>query len=152
MPQFLADNKYQPPSDNTHTVFQAAHHTDLPAFVWVFQQAPARIENFALWMSAQRTGQKDWLDVVPFAKLCRNEEPEKAVFVDIGGSIGHQCAALKAKFPDLPGRIIYQDMAPVISMGLKIPGVEPMVHDFWTPQPVQGMQPIPVLQALSSKD
>ena len=140
---FLAENQYQPPQDNAHTAFQIAHHTTLPAFVWAQSQPAARVKTFSLWMQAGR-GKATWLDVVPFEELCQNKDPEKAIFVDIGGSIGHQCAALRAKYPNTPGRVIYQDMASVITHGLFIPGVEAMVHDFWEEQPIKGMSSLPM--------
>ena len=89
-------------------------------------------------MQANKAGLPTWLDVVPFEEISSNQDPETPIFVDVGGSIGHQCAALKARYPNIPGRIIYQDLPPVIPHGLKIPGVEPMVHDFWQEQPVKG--------------
>lgn len=89
-------------------------------------------------MQANKAGLPTWLDVVPFEEISSNQDPETPIFVDVGGSIGHQCAALKARHPNIPGRIIYQDLPPVIPHGLKIPGVEPMVHDFWQEQPVKG--------------
>lgn len=89
-------------------------------------------------MQANKAGLPTWLDVVPFEEISSNQDPETPIFVDVGGSIGHQCAALKSRYPNIPGRIIYQDLPPVIPHGLKIPGVEPMVHDFWQEQPVKG--------------
>ena len=65
--------------------------------------------------------------------------PNNALYVNIGGGIGHQCAQFKARYPDLPGRIILQDLEHSIEQALKTPGVENMVHDFFEAQPVKGM-------------
>ena len=88
-------------------------------------------------MSVPREG--DWLDVVPFTEAAASVEPDRALFVDVGGSIGHQCARLKAKYPNLPGRIILQDLEETISNAPPIKGVEFMVHNFFNLQPVKGM-------------
>jgi demethylsterigmatocystin 6-O-methyltransferase len=137
LPKFLAGNKYQPPVDNTHTAYQVAYHTELPAFVHAMGNLE-KVHNFGLWMQANKASLPQWLDTVPFVELCANEDPEQPIFVDVGGSIGHQCVALKEKYPELPGRIIYQDLPVVIAHGLKIPGVEPMVYDFFQEQPIKG--------------
>jgi hypothetical protein len=88
-------------------------------------------------MSVPREG--DWFDVAPFTQEVSPFNPERAHFVDVGGSIGHQCARLKAKYPNLPGRIILQDLPETIKAARPIEGVEFMAHDFFKPQPVKGM-------------
>jgi len=85
-------------------------------------------------MSVPREG--SWLDVVPFEDTL---SPEQAVFVDIGGNIGHQCARLKARWPELKGKVVLQDREETIRNAPKFKGVEFMVHDFFTTQPVKGM-------------
>ena len=139
LPEFLADTKYQNPTDSTHTPFQKAHGTDLPPFLWL-QDKPVYLKNFSAWMTASREGQNIFLDVFPFEKeLTSDSKPETPLFVDVGGSIGHQCVALKRKLPNTPGRVILQDLPPVIAHAIPAEGVEPMAHDFMTEQPVKGM-------------
>ena len=70
-------------------------------------------------MTAQREGQKTWLDVFPFEQ-------------ELG------CVALREKYPDIPGRVILQDLAPVVAQAIPAKGVEAIPHDFWTQQPVKG--------------
>ncbi len=86
-------------------------------------------------MSVPREG--DWLDVALFTQETTSFEPERAHFVDVGESFGHQCARLKAKYPDLPGRIVLQEMPEKIKQARPIEGLEFMAHDFFTPQPVK---------------
>lgn len=111
-------------------------NTDLDFFPWV-KQHPEKLKWFQQLMSVPREG--EWLDVVPFTEALASVEPDRVLFVDIGGSIGHQCARLKAKYPNLPGRIIVQDLEETIKAAPPIDGVEFMVHDFFNPQPVKGM-------------
>ena len=93
-------------------------------------------------MSASREGQKTWLDVVPFEKeFCQDLKPDTPLFVDVGGGIGQQCLALKTRFPNLPGRIILQEMPQTLPQVLPVDGMEKMAHDFWTLEPVQGKSP-----------
>lgn len=96
-------------------------------------------------MTALR-GQTTWLDVLDFEALIKGNEAgdavidaETPVFVDVGGGIGSQCAILKGKLPDLPGRVILQDLPLVLEHALSTEGVEITAHNFWCEQPVRGM-------------
>ena len=101
---------------------------------------PQVMRDFNLWMSVQRMGQKSWLDVFPSQRFMQDETSEAPLFVDVGGGIGHQCAALKARFPNIARQVVLQDLLGAIEHAIPTDGVEPMVHDFWSEQPVKGMQ------------
>ena len=149
LPQFLAETKYQNPTESTHTPFQKAHGTDLVPFLWL-QDKPIYLNNFGTWISASREGQNIFLDVFPFEKeITSNSKPETPLFVDIGGGIGHQCVALKKKLPNTPGRVILQDLPPVIAHAMSAEGIEPMVHDFTTEQPIKGISYFSAASSLS---
>ena len=138
LPSFLADTKYRNPSDGTNSPFQRGHNTDQHPFVWILGH-PSNFNYFVQWMTAQREGMKTWLDVFPFEeKLCRGVDLNTLLFVDIGGGVGHQCEALKIKYPKVPGRIILQDLPQVVAQAKPMEGVETMPHNFWTPQPIKG--------------
>lgn len=138
LPEFLAETKYQNPSDGAHSPFQKGHRTDQMPFDWALA-VPSRFDNFLQWMMANREGQKMFLDVYPFEKeLCHSLKPEIPLFVDVGGGIGHMCLALKQKLPHAPGRVINQDLPPAIAQAIPCEGVEHTVHDFMTEQPIKG--------------
>jgi demethylsterigmatocystin 6-O-methyltransferase len=86
-------------------------------------------------MSIPRDG--SWLDVMPFEDEA-NDATDRKMFVDIGGNIGHQCARLLAKHPSLAGRVVLQDLEETIRRAPEVNGVDFMVHDFFTKQPVKG--------------
>ncbi|OJJ44533.1 hypothetical protein ASPZODRAFT_153470 [Penicilliopsis zonata CBS 506.65] len=134
-PEFLEETQYANPSDMLHTPFQRGFRTDLPRFVW-FQSQPDLSANFGVWMGAQHDRKMTWLDVIDFRELAHGSTPETPVFVDVGGGIGHQCALLRSRYPDLVGRVILQDSTTVVARALQTTGVEKTAHDFWTPQPV----------------
>lgn len=60
------------------------------------------------------------------------------VFVDVGGSFGQQCARLKAKYPDLPGKIICQDLPATLKLAPQISGVKFMAQAIFEPNAVRG--------------
>jgi len=88
-------------------------------------------------MVAQRAGEKTWLDVIPESLISRDADSTSPLFVDIGGGVGHQCAALLARYPSISRGILLQDLAPVIAHALPTPGVSALPHDFWAEQPVK---------------
>ena len=57
--------------------------------------------------------------------------------------------SLKQHFPGLPGKVVLQDLEEVIrdavENGTVDDGVQTMVHDFFTSQPVKGMLSLPHL-------
>ncbi|PYH81630.1 S-adenosyl-L-methionine-dependent methyltransferase [Aspergillus uvarum CBS 121591] len=167
LPAFLAATNYQNPSDRERTAFQQAHQTDQTVFAWFMGgSAPPRLfEEFSLWMSAQRVGQPIWLDVFPLERLLTSApktmattttapttaaaaaaaaaasaspSPLPPLFVDVGGGVGHQCVELLKRLPQWHGRVVLEDLAPVVAQALPHAGFERRAHDFWTPQPVVG--------------
>ncbi len=67
-----------------------------------------------------------------------NGRKEKVLFVNVGGWRGHQCGALRKRFPELKGRVILQDMKETIEKTPQVDGVECMVQNFWEVQGVKG--------------
>jgi hypothetical protein len=66
--------------------------------------------------------------------------PEEVFIVDVGGNKGHDLEEFKSKWPNSPGRLILQDQPHVLKEITTLNrAVEPMVHDFYTPQPIKGM-------------
>lgn len=119
----------------TTTAWNKGHDTSLD-FVSYGKQNPKYLKWFQSLMSVPREG--DWLDVFSINSLALLNHDNQAIFVDIGGGIGHQSARLRARFPELPGRIIVQDLPEVLNHAPKMQGIELMPHNFFEPQPVRG--------------
>jgi hypothetical protein len=138
LPQFLNETNYQTPVDELHTVFQSAWNTKLHAFDW-YSEHPHELGRFNDYMAFRREPEVSWLAVYPVDEETKDlSDTTRALFVNIGGGIGHQCTQFRAKYPHIPGRVILQDMKHSIQNALSTPGVENMVHDFFNPQPIQG--------------
>lgn len=90
-------------------------------------------------MAVQRGELPIWLSVYPIDEETKGWNPENPVFVDVGGGIGHQCLALRTKYPQLPGRVILQDLLPALEHALPMQNVEVLEHDFFQPQPIKGI-------------
>ena len=143
LPEFLADTNYRNPVDATRTPLQYAYKTPLSGYSWIAQPGREKmLENFNIWMAGQREGRADWLDFFPFKEeLYRGFDyrGDAVLMVDVGGGLGHELLGLRKRYPDLKGRLILQDLPETIR-GVEDPDkvFEPMVHDFFTPQPIKG--------------
>ena len=111
-------------------------------FVWL-QQHPDIGEQFGNMMVGWSSGRPQWIDphFYPIEECLINgaKEEDNAVFlVDVGGGKGHDLEYLKSKYPNLPGKLILQDVPEVINRTNLSQGLEATVHDFNTPQPIHG--------------
>jgi demethylsterigmatocystin 6-O-methyltransferase len=137
LPDFLAETKYQNIVDGSHTVFQKAFNTDLSCFAWLPTQ-PQRFLYIQRQMSVQR--KQDWLDIFPVETEVSSwsAAPHKALFVDVGGGMGGQCKGIRAKYPQIPGRIILQELPQLVERMPPMEGLEKMAQNFFEPQTVKG--------------
>ncbi|KAK4182409.1 S-adenosyl-L-methionine-dependent methyltransferase [Podospora australis] len=168
-PAYLAKYNYHPPSTSSPTdpcytqqaqevltPVQFAHN--LPPEQNFFEYAyslPGVAVNFSNHMAGCRQGVAKWTDegfyplqerLIDGFSSGSEEEPEDkddAVFlVDIGGSTGHDLVSLvDAHHPNLPGRLILQDLPEVVAGADKAlldeKRIEVMGYDFFTEQPVK---------------
>ena len=67
-------------------------------------------------------------------------DPDAVLFVDVGGSKGHEAISFYTAYPDIPGHLILQDLPSVINKFRKDPSqcIELMPYDFFTTQPIKG--------------
>ncbi|KAK2834887.1 hypothetical protein FQN49_006813 [Arthroderma sp. PD_2] len=154
-PRLLRENEYVNPTDPTHTAFHLGMQTSRDLFHWL-QCHPRDLENFNSWMSAQRETHPTFLDVMHCEReLGQGHDDSTVLFVDIGGSKGHQSIALRKRYPELPGRVIVQDLAHVITEARQnpLPGselIETEAHDMFSPQTIKGFaassSPFPVVE------
>ncbi|KAI0409172.1 S-adenosyl-L-methionine-dependent methyltransferase [Xylaria palmicola] len=143
LPQFLRENGYANLTDPALIPWYRAHGTAAPVFGWISER-PDVLRSFMGWMAGQRDGLPTFLSVVDLeAEFARGADASTPVFVDVGGSMGHQCAAVRRRYPDLVGRVVLQDLPETIEKVKASPlpgfaGAEVMAHDFFTPQPLRG--------------
>lgn len=143
LPSFLVKSKYQNPTDPKDCAFQEGFHTQDDLFEW-FPKHPEYLNNFNLWMTGQREGRANWLDFFPFEERVSKDFKRgdgAVMLIDVGGARGHEVEAIKTKYPALPGRFLLQDLPDTVQQALPVPGMETVVHDFFTAQPIKGPFP-----------
>lgn len=140
-PHFLRRTNYRNPSNPNKTAFHLGMQTDQDLLKWL-ESHPDYSVNFNMWMSTQRKTKPIFLDVLDFPSKIGPSDESTVLFVDIGGSRGHQSIAVRQPYPDLPGRIIVQDIPRVVAevTANPLPGfenIEIIEHDRFTPQPLK---------------
>lgn len=134
----LKQTGYQTPIDDTKTAFHLAFHTTLDPFSW-FAQNPTYLADFHAYHALRRQPDATWLSVYPVETEVVGWPPDRPLYVNVGGGVGHQCAQFKEKYPSLGGQIILQDLPQSVAEALPTPGVENMAHNMFETQPVIGM-------------
>lgn len=111
-------------------------------FLDFFAQNNEHRKAFSDYMCASREGyQLQWFDIFPARERIAAEpvrSPEDVLVCDVAGGHGHELVTFRERFPDVPGRLMLDDLASTFE-NLTLPlGVESIAHDFFQPQPVEG--------------
>lgn len=93
--------------------------------------------NKVMASSYRREGQ-DWFDYFPVEEKLRVQESTDVLLVDIGGCHGVELSAFQKRFPNIPGRLVLQDLPHVIDTGDIPAGIEGQGYSFFDEQPVKG--------------
>lgn len=116
--------------------------------LWEFMKKNEKHRKyFDDYMAQRRQGLITWHETFPMASQLgpmAKKDPKAVLLVDIGGGWGHEIQSFHKKHPDVPGRLILQDLSVILdkveSQGTAV-GIEIMRYDFFTPQPVKGFPP-----------
>ncbi|KAI1121653.1 S-adenosyl-L-methionine-dependent methyltransferase [Nemania abortiva] len=141
---WLKERGYTCPTDNTDCPYQVAHNTKMNFFGHL-QSNPPHGENFNMHMHGYLLGRPGWMDEGFYPVKERlfdgfdTTNKDAVLLVDVAGGIGHYTEGFLSKFPDAPGRLILQDLPPVLDHVQQLhPRIEKMAYDFFTEQPVKG--------------
>ena len=110
--------------------------TDLHYFDWLKSKPRIQAAFNAAMSSPRKDRGEDWYNFYPVEDKLHVAGTE-TLLVDIGGGIGHEVVAFHARFPELQGRLVVQDITvdKVKTLPSEIVTTE---HDFFTLQPIRG--------------
>ncbi|KAL9593087.1 MAG: hypothetical protein Q9219_007682 [cf. Caloplaca sp. 3 TL-2023] len=143
LPRFLAKTSYKNPTNPVHTVHQFKHGTEgTHWFDWAKRDENAEYYQALDALMATDRYTTTGIEVFPFEKevpsLFEEKSADKILFLDIGGGRGQMCRIFRNRYPNLPGRVIFQDQANAVAEAESKAGVEGVVHNFFDPQPFKG--------------
>ena len=128
----------QAPSD-LQTPYRYTYGTSLFEYL---EKDPEHKIYFDDWMSSRRAGfRREWFDLYPVESqlVAGADRSSEAVFlVDVAGGKGHDILSLSSRFPDLPGRLVVQDLPRTFEDYVAPEGIETHPHNIFTKQPIQG--------------
>ncbi|GKZ17726.1 hypothetical protein AbraIFM66951_010868 [Aspergillus brasiliensis] len=136
LPDYFREHRYASPKEYARSPMQWA--VGKSQFEWLAQHKH-RQALFNSYMSSRRHGKPTWFDVYPVERLTNDamDYQEGVFLVDVGGNQGHDLVKFHDKYPEVPGRLVLQDLPKVVS---RSPGgkVEGMGYSFLDPQPIKG--------------
>ncbi|TEY51923.1 hypothetical protein BOTCAL_0263g00100 [Botryotinia calthae] len=149
LPKFLADTKYMNSTDPKNTVVQTAFQCRDKDLFGILGEKPVTAQAFAALMSTWAKGTSLVQDLFPMGQfLAGGNSSSSALWVDVGGGYGQKTVALRSAFPVLEGRFVVQDLDHIIRGADRKEGIEYMVHDIFTDQPVIGARAYYIRQVL----
>ncbi|KAH6625700.1 S-adenosyl-L-methionine-dependent methyltransferase [Boeremia exigua] len=139
MPDYYAANGYKNPSDARHSPFSFAYQCPGETY-FDFLGRPenaAMSSAFNETMAMQKTGEDEtFVSAYPVAERLQNQDPERVLFVDVGGGVGHQLAKFRKRAGGLKGRFALEDLPAALAQASDLPeDVVKVGHDFFLPQP-----------------
>jgi hypothetical protein len=141
MPEYFAANGYLNPTDALDSPFTFAHdrkgHTFFEHIAEPGNEKIAAAFNMTMEMAKSRD-EASFMRSYPAAERLKLDESEneRVLFVDVGGSMGHQVRKFETQYPDLPGKLVLEDLPEVVEQAVDVPdSIVKLAHDFFKPQP-----------------
>lgn len=138
MPEYFMKNGYQNPTDSYDSPFNLGFNCKGNLFDLMARPENKRYsEAFNQIMEMQKIANDDSFHPgYPAGERLKNDDPERVLFVDVGGSMGHQVRKFAAKYPSLPGKLVLEDLPQVVERAVDVPDtIQKIGHDFFKPQP-----------------
>lgn len=139
-PKYMREAGYRCPTDPVDGLLQYAFQTKLHIF-GLLNSMPEVLQAFNTFMGNTMGARQYWVDWFPVEdNLLENATNSNALIVDVGGGKGHDLQAFHQKYPH-KGRLVLQDLPQVIDNIKDLdPAIECQTYDFFTEQPVRGME------------
>ncbi|PYH68482.1 O-methyltransferase [Aspergillus vadensis CBS 113365] len=140
--EFSRKRGWTNPTNPEDTSLMNAYGTDKDLFTWVNELGYGKHLND--YLSGYNLGRRWWIhpDVYPVKeRLINGADPslDSPFLVDIGGNVGHDLERFRAAFPDVPGKLILQDLPMMIGQIKDLhSSIVRMEYDFHDEQPVKG--------------
>ncbi|KAF2462585.1 putative Sterigmatocystin 8-O-methyltransferase [Lindgomyces ingoldianus] len=151
LPQYLKSRNYATPTDPKNTVIQQVFGIKDKDMMSLVLEKPDWARGFGMLMSTWGESHALLQHLSPVKERLVagfNADINPVLFLDVGGGYGQKSIALRQAFPDLPGKVVVQDMPVFIDTAPVVEGIDFTVHDFFTEQPVKSAKAYYIRQCL----
>ncbi|KAH4022883.1 hypothetical protein HBH98_189840 [Parastagonospora nodorum] len=151
IPGYLKATGYQNPIDPKDTVIQKAFQQDGLTLFEILSDKPAAAQGLGVLLNTWADGHEFLQQMYPVQERLVDSFDASigpVLFVDVGGATGQKAIALKDSLAHVPGKIIVQDLPVYVKQAPTVDGVEFMVHDFYTEQPIKNAKAYYIRQCL----
>ncbi|KAK3320368.1 S-adenosyl-L-methionine-dependent methyltransferase [Cercophora scortea] len=141
MPRFLERTGFKH-VDGPPGPFQDSNNTEDLMFPYLMKH-PDMMSNFNAFMAGSLETRPDWFQKFDAQSIildgANKDDPDAVLLVDVAGGEGHDVEAFKKEFPNAPGRLVLQDLPPVIDNIKQLDAaILRQKHDMFDEQPVKG--------------
>lgn len=141
MPRYLEKTGFKH-VDGMPGPFQDCNSTDDLMFQHLTKDADM-MTHFNHFMSGSLATRADWFKKFDAKSIiltgAKTNDPESTLLVDIAGGVGHDVEAFFKAYPDAPGKLVLQDLPPMIANIKQLDDrIIRQEHDMFTEQPVRG--------------
>ncbi|OQE02756.1 hypothetical protein PENVUL_c039G09352 [Penicillium vulpinum] len=140
IPEFLRQQEHRNPEGTTAGPLQFVEKTDETFWTWL-PQNPEYLDSCNTFMEANRGARPSWLEWFPVEErllsvACSDSE---TLMVDVAGGRGHELVDFAARFPDVTGRLVLQDLPHILEEStIDTKRIEKQAFDLFKPQPIHG--------------
>jgi hypothetical protein len=130
---------YKNPEDAYDSPFQFGANTKDHYFDWLYKHPEhLQVFNSVMTLGSAFRGE-EWFEYYPIEEKLQ-VPADGPLIIDIGGGVGHDLIAFKKKFPQLPGKLVLEDLPQVVDkVKDTLPdGIEAKSYDMFQPQPIKG--------------
>lgn len=140
MPKYFETRGYNSPTDATDAPFNHAVHFRGTAFDYLALPGNERFSaacNATMTMQPKST-EAEWTSsgYPAVEKLGGDDvDPDRVVFVDVGGGWGHQVEKFNKQYPQVKGKLVVEDLSHVVEGATVASHITKVGHSFFEPQP-----------------
>lgn len=146
--KWFEENGHKNPQDPKNVPFQQAFNAEeMEIFPWLFMPENQMHFNSANeFFEGDRGSRPSWVKWFPVEEKLLpgfREDEGNPLLVDVAGGRGHDILEFEKQFPDAKGRLVLQDIQPVLDSAEALSSrIEKRAIDFFTEAPIPGLSPV----------
>ncbi|KAJ6006795.1 hypothetical protein N7451_004739 [Penicillium sp. IBT 35674x] len=138
LPEYFKEKGWKNPDDHEDCPWNFVTGSKEGFFAYMASKPYYQNAFDTVMASPYRRDEKSWVDFFPVEEKLKAQSPSDVLLVDVGGGRGRDLVAFRERFPNLPGKLVLQDLSYVTETADLPAEIETQVHNFFDEQPVKG--------------